>query len=198
MSNDQLSQLQRVEVPITHGTAFFNALTVHAINLRTIQKKQIQKTEEIMQQLGDVLSRVTTPSSLSGQESDLEIWRTILQQFLNANLFNVRGESTADTNEQSGQLRRLLKLQIQFFDAKVVSLSRHASSFYRLESTAAWRRLRLIPTQSQKFRYPESDDLLLNFFLAFMNCIQFQRFVAENQHTLMQAVHQFDSETCIR
>lgn len=72
------SQLQRMKILLTSGNAYFNTLTAHAIDIRTVQRAQVHKMDETIQRLGRGLGEVTTPIKLSGQKSDLDLWRRIL------------------------------------------------------------------------------------------------------------------------
>ncbi len=76
-----------------------------------------------MQQLGRNLGEVTTPNKLSGKRSDLEVWRHILQLFLDANILNIKGEPEVGLREQSAQIERLLELQKQAVEFRKVSLT---------------------------------------------------------------------------
>ena len=117
------SQLRRTNIPSVHATAYFNTLTAQAINLRTIQRKQVHRIEEMMHCLGRSLSEVTTPSKLSGQKSDLDRWRKIIQRFLDARILNTHGAVDTEVTDQSVQIQRLLKLQTQVMEIERVSLS---------------------------------------------------------------------------
>lgn len=100
------SQLERMKIPLMYGMAYFNTLTAHAINIRTIQREKIRKMEETMRRLGRGLGEVTKPIELSGQKSDLDLWRRILEHFRNANILKTRGESDHGTRQQYGPIQR--------------------------------------------------------------------------------------------
>lgn len=51
------SQLQRMKIPLTSGNAYFNTLTGHAIDIRTIQRAQVHKMDETIQSLAVALAK---------------------------------------------------------------------------------------------------------------------------------------------
>lgn len=126
-SENLTSQLQMMKIPLMYGTAYFNTLTKHAINIRTMQREQIRKMEETMRRLGRGLGEVTTPTKLSGQKCDLDLWRRILQHFLDANILKTHGESDHGNKQQCGPIQRLLKLQMQVLEIEKVSPTFYSS-----------------------------------------------------------------------
>lgn len=116
-----VSWLKTIEIPIIQGSTFFSAIARHAFAPRMLQRQQIRKTEERMAWLCHSLARVSSPRSLSGRKSDLDVWRTVLKLFLDAKILNKEADRTPGSRGQLTSVQRLMGLRDQISKARLVS-----------------------------------------------------------------------------
>jgi hypothetical protein len=116
-----VSWLKTIEIPIMQGSTLFSAIARHAFALRMLQRQQIRKTEERMAWLSHSLARVSSPRSLSGRKSDLDVWRTILKLILDAKILNKKAHGTPGSRGQLTSVQRLMRLRNQISEARLVS-----------------------------------------------------------------------------
>jgi hypothetical protein len=119
------SGLKSVQVPGTYATHFFKVIAAHSFALRNLQREQMGSLQNSIIQFSLKLVKVTVPTRISGRKSDLDVWRTIVKMFMDADVLSME---LGDTVVSDGQLdceQRLTALQNEIAEKRLV----HTTAF---------------------------------------------------------------------
>ncbi|KAI1204169.1 SPX domain-containing protein [Annulohypoxylon truncatum] len=120
LSEEYLSSIQQIEVPLVFDGEFFDILQTDVSNLDVLQEEEQDKLGKEIALLGQEINIATKPSKGRKVRGDLETWRKIFELYLDARVFFSTLESDHGARTSSQAVEQLRWFQDQVLSRKLV------------------------------------------------------------------------------